>query len=218
MEDVKVVINFDYPQSSEDYIHRIGRTGRLQQSGTSYAFFTQSNIRHASELISVLRETNQVVSPQLLELAEIAKSDMGGKNKFKGQKASKPQNNFQRGVNKPPVRNVNVRNGGNNNNTVRNGNRKFENKPNFTANRFPQQRNQNRINNQRNVQNQTKQFGNQNYQRNDYGNQGFNNSGYNYPPPSQGYSQAPPNMGQFNVPPPGYGANGTPCVQYPMAY
>lgn len=76
---MKVVINFDYPQSSEDYIHRIGRTGRLQKSGTSYAFFTPSNMHHAPALISVLKETNQPVSPQLMEMAEIAKSNMMSK-------------------------------------------------------------------------------------------------------------------------------------------
>ncbi len=28
VDDVRFVINFDYPNNSEDYIHRIGRTGR----------------------------------------------------------------------------------------------------------------------------------------------------------------------------------------------
>lgn len=30
---VKFVINYDYPKSSEDYVHRIGRTGRVSQIG-----------------------------------------------------------------------------------------------------------------------------------------------------------------------------------------
>ena len=36
VEDVKSVINYDYPNTSEDYIHRIGRTGRCEQTGTAY--------------------------------------------------------------------------------------------------------------------------------------------------------------------------------------
>lgn len=28
MSDIKFVINYDYPNNSEDYVHRIGRTGR----------------------------------------------------------------------------------------------------------------------------------------------------------------------------------------------
>ncbi|XP_066582487.1 ATP-dependent RNA helicase p62-like isoform X2 [Prorops nasuta] len=69
VDDVKYVINFDYPSSSEDYIHRIGRTGRSQCTGTSYAFFTPQNGRQAKDLINVLKEANQVINPKLSELA-----------------------------------------------------------------------------------------------------------------------------------------------------
>ncbi|MEQ2213283.1 hypothetical protein XENOCAPTIV_012401 [Xenoophorus captivus] len=60
VEDVKFVINFDYPNNSEDYIHRIGRTARSQKTGTAYTFFTPNNLRQAGDLISVLREANQL--------------------------------------------------------------------------------------------------------------------------------------------------------------
>lgn len=60
VEGIKYVINYDYPNSSEDYIHRIGRTARSDTTGTSYAFFTPSNSRQARDLVSVLREANQV--------------------------------------------------------------------------------------------------------------------------------------------------------------
>merc|ERR1712141_648774 len=35
VNDVKFVINYDYPSNSEDYIHRIGRTGRKGNTGTA---------------------------------------------------------------------------------------------------------------------------------------------------------------------------------------
>jgi len=69
VDGIKYVINFDYPNSSEDYIHRIGRTGRCNTTGTSYAFFTPNNSRQAKDLISVLQEANQEVNPKLHELA-----------------------------------------------------------------------------------------------------------------------------------------------------
>ncbi|XP_021923571.1 ATP-dependent RNA helicase p62-like isoform X2 [Zootermopsis nevadensis] len=69
VDGIKYVINFDYPNSSEDYIHRIGRTGRRNTTGTSYAFFTPNNSRQAKDLVSVLREANQEVNPKLDELA-----------------------------------------------------------------------------------------------------------------------------------------------------
>ncbi|XP_012271708.1 probable ATP-dependent RNA helicase DDX17 [Orussus abietinus] len=74
VDDVKYVINFDYPSSSEDYIHRIGRTGRRRQTGTAYAFFTSHNMKHAGDLIEVLREAGQNINPRLSEMAEMAKS------------------------------------------------------------------------------------------------------------------------------------------------
>ncbi|XP_034567304.1 probable ATP-dependent RNA helicase DDX5, partial [Notolabrus celidotus] len=77
VEDVKFVINFDYPNNSEDYIHRIGRTARSQKTGTAYTFFTPNNMRQASDLISVLREANQAINPKLLQMAE----DRGGRSR-----------------------------------------------------------------------------------------------------------------------------------------
>uniref|UniRef100_A0A1B6BXY9 RNA helicase n=1 Tax=Clastoptera arizonana TaxID=38151 RepID=A0A1B6BXY9_9HEMI len=69
VEDVKFVINYDYPNSSEDYIHRIGRTGRSDQSGTAYAFFTPNNARQAKDLVDVLTEAKQEINPKLIEMA-----------------------------------------------------------------------------------------------------------------------------------------------------
>lgn len=79
---MKYVINFDYPNTSEDYIHRIGRTGRCNLSGTAYAFFTPNNARQAKELIAVLEEANQNINPKLAELANIARSTFGGKGSY----------------------------------------------------------------------------------------------------------------------------------------
>ncbi|GFG40626.1 hypothetical protein Cfor_06663 [Coptotermes formosanus] len=82
VEDVKFVINFDYPQSSEDYVHRIGRTGRSQRTGTAYAFFTPSNAKQANDLIAVLQEANQVINPKLHEMAQMARSGaFGGRSR-----------------------------------------------------------------------------------------------------------------------------------------
>lgn len=63
------MVNFDYPSSSEDYVHRIGRTGRCDRTGTAYTFFTSNNAKQANELIAVLKEAKQEVTPRLFELA-----------------------------------------------------------------------------------------------------------------------------------------------------
>jgi len=89
VEDVKYVINFDYPNTSEDYVHRIGRTGRCNLSGTAYAFFTPNNARQAKDLIAVLEEANQTINPKLAELANIARSAFGGKGRNRWSNRSK---------------------------------------------------------------------------------------------------------------------------------
>lgn len=81
MEDVKFVINFDYPSSSEDYVHRIGRTGRSQRTGTAYTFFTMQNAKQAADLVAVLKEANQVINPKLMEMAEMSRG-FGGRSMF----------------------------------------------------------------------------------------------------------------------------------------
>ncbi|KAH8408345.1 hypothetical protein KR215_003440 [Drosophila sulfurigaster] len=78
VDGIKYVINFDFPQSSEDYIHRIGRTGRKHTTGTSYAFFTRKNAKCARALIEILREANQNVNPELEYIAR--ESGGGGSN------------------------------------------------------------------------------------------------------------------------------------------
>ena len=41
IKDVSHVINFDVPESYEDYVHRIGRTGRANKSGVALTFVDQ---------------------------------------------------------------------------------------------------------------------------------------------------------------------------------
>ncbi|ERN06942.1 DEAD-box ATP-dependent RNA helicase 20 [Amborella trichopoda] len=75
VKDIKCVINYDFPGSLEDYVHRIGRTGRAGAKGTAYSFFTNANARFARELIKILQEAGQAVSPQL---AALGRSSGGG--------------------------------------------------------------------------------------------------------------------------------------------
>lgn len=53
IKNIKVVINYDFPSGIEDYIHRIGRTGRAGEKGDSYTFFTHRDSGMASDLIGV---------------------------------------------------------------------------------------------------------------------------------------------------------------------
>lgn len=70
VRDVEVVINYDFPLSGlEDYVHRIGRTARGENSGRSYSFLTPQDQRLAKDLITLLQRSKQPVPPELEELA-----------------------------------------------------------------------------------------------------------------------------------------------------
>ena len=59
------VVNYDFPNGVEDYIHRIGRTGRAGALGEAYTLFTPQDSKYARELARVLREAGQQVPPEL---------------------------------------------------------------------------------------------------------------------------------------------------------
>src|SRR5574344_866781 len=52
---LKQVINYDIPEYAQDYVHRIGRTGRAGETGTSITFCTS---RDMSNLASIQKLTN----------------------------------------------------------------------------------------------------------------------------------------------------------------
>eukprot|EP00803_Ostreobium_quekettii_P004723 evm.model.scf_1239.3 EVM.evm.TU.scf_1239.3 scf_1239:44958-47125(-) len=59
---VKHVINFDLPNDIDDYVHRIGRTGRAGKKGLATALFApEKDIPIARGLVDLLSETNQEV-------------------------------------------------------------------------------------------------------------------------------------------------------------
>ena len=37
-KDVKIVVNYDIPDQAENYVHRIGRSGRGEKKGYAYSF------------------------------------------------------------------------------------------------------------------------------------------------------------------------------------
>lgn len=61
VKDIQMVANFDFPNNMEDYIHRVGRTGRAGAKGYALSFVTQKHARISRELAKILEESgNQV--------------------------------------------------------------------------------------------------------------------------------------------------------------
>eukprot|EP01025_Chloroclados_australasicus_P065012 TRINITY_DN878_c0_g1_i1.p1 TRINITY_DN878_c0_g1~~TRINITY_DN878_c0_g1_i1.p1 ORF type:complete len:659 (-),score=77.98 TRINITY_DN878_c0_g1_i1:125-2002(-) len=72
--DVQMVINYTFPLTIEDYVHRIGRTGRAGKAGISHTFFCpRADKGKAGELVNVLREAGQKVPEELLKFGTAVK-------------------------------------------------------------------------------------------------------------------------------------------------
>jgi ATP-dependent RNA helicase DDX3X len=74
--NVTHVVNYDLPSDIDDYVHRIGRTGRAGNTGVSTAFFNRGNKNIVRDLVELLREANQEIPSWLESLAH--ESSFGG--------------------------------------------------------------------------------------------------------------------------------------------
>ena len=69
IKECNLVINFDFPGQIEDYVHRIGRTGRAGEKGWAHSFLDPGEGNMARKLIPILRDAKQEVTPELEEQA-----------------------------------------------------------------------------------------------------------------------------------------------------
>ncbi|KAM0465856.1 hypothetical protein ACHAPV_000801 [Trichoderma viride] len=93
--EVKLVVNVTFPLTIEDYVHRIGRTGRAGKTGEAITMFTVQDKAHSGSLINILRGANQPVPDELMKFGTVVKKkthDMYGgffKDTDPNQKATK---------------------------------------------------------------------------------------------------------------------------------
>ncbi|RAR07442.1 atp-dependent rna helicase dbp2 [Stemphylium lycopersici] len=78
VRNITHVFNYDYPNNSEDYVHRIGRTGRAGANGTAITLFTTDNSKQARDLVQILSESKQQIDPRLHEMARYGGGGGGG--------------------------------------------------------------------------------------------------------------------------------------------
>lgn len=77
VKDVAVVINYTFPLTIEEYVHRIGRTGRAGATGISHTFFTDAAKSLAGALGNILREAKAEVPEALLAFGQHTKRKVG---------------------------------------------------------------------------------------------------------------------------------------------
>jgi ATP-dependent RNA helicase RhlE len=68
-DKISHVINFDVPAYPENYMHRIGRTGRAEEAGTTILFFTEKEEEFKTAIETLMeREIPQLEFPEEVEL------------------------------------------------------------------------------------------------------------------------------------------------------
>ncbi|XP_044123492.1 probable ATP-dependent RNA helicase DDX59 [Neovison vison] len=63
---VKLVVNFDMPSSMDEYVHQVGRVGRLGQHGTAITFINNNSKRLFWDIAKRVKPTGSILPPQLL--------------------------------------------------------------------------------------------------------------------------------------------------------
>jgi ATP-dependent RNA helicase DBP3 len=87
VQDVELVINYTFPLTIEDYVHRIGRTGRAGKKGLAICFFcpdskgAQDEKAHAGDLAKVLRDAKQPVPEELERISSTSGGNKATKKK-----------------------------------------------------------------------------------------------------------------------------------------
>ncbi len=68
--DVSHVFNFDVPTHSEDYVHRIGRTGRAGRLGAAFTLVTSDDGKYVAQIVDLIKRPIEWRGPKLDELEE----------------------------------------------------------------------------------------------------------------------------------------------------
>lgn len=83
IDNIAHVINYDMPTDIDDYVHRIGRTGRAGKPGLATAFITEENAGIVGKLIELLVEAGQEV-PAWLDSMKLSRGGFGGGSRYGG--------------------------------------------------------------------------------------------------------------------------------------
>lgn len=83
IKDINVVINYDFPNTIEDYVHRVGRTGRASATGESYTMMTRKDSGKTGDLIRLFRNDKK---PIPREIDELYRSGAFKKDRYRGRR------------------------------------------------------------------------------------------------------------------------------------
>ncbi len=88
--DVSHVFNFDMPTHAEDYVHRIGRTGRAGKSGIAISIITRADQKHVAEIERLIaRKIDWLGEETLANLADEDETDHAPASRERGRRPAR---------------------------------------------------------------------------------------------------------------------------------
>eukprot|EP01090_Pellita_catalonica_P002461 TRINITY_DN12035_c0_g1_i1.p1 TRINITY_DN12035_c0_g1~~TRINITY_DN12035_c0_g1_i1.p1 ORF type:complete len:626 (+),score=60.84 TRINITY_DN12035_c0_g1_i1:42-1919(+) len=94
VKDITYVVNYSMPRTIDDYVHRIGRTGRAGAKGTSISLFSPKDSSLAGDLVKVLKQANQEIPDDLSQHAYSSGRSWGGSRNYGQQRPNSPSWKF----------------------------------------------------------------------------------------------------------------------------
>eukprot|EP00850_Spirogloea_muscicola_P001852 SM000007S20812 [mRNA] locus=s7:350237:354445:- [translate_table: standard] len=67
------VVNYDIPQSTASYVHRVGRCGRAGRSGLAITLYTEEDVPYLRAIANVIHASGGIVPPWIMSLSKIRK-------------------------------------------------------------------------------------------------------------------------------------------------
>merc|ERR1719188_2324372 len=68
IKNVAFVVNYDPPANMEDYVHRIGRTGRAGEKGDAFTFLYENDFGPAQNIMKVMKKSGQEIPQDLKDI------------------------------------------------------------------------------------------------------------------------------------------------------
>ncbi|XP_056233564.1 probable ATP-dependent RNA helicase DDX59 [Seriola aureovittata] len=94
LANVRLVVNFDMSNTMDEYVHQVGRAGRLGHRGTAITFLNNNNKRLFLEVVNRVKPTGSILPPQLLNSPHLYEQQRRERQKTKHEDTLVTKNNL----------------------------------------------------------------------------------------------------------------------------
>ncbi len=92
VDDISFVVNYDFPYEPEDYVHRIGRTGRAGHTGTAISFADEDESFSIPDIEAYINEPLKCIMPEEWMFAELPDPKPRNRKRSRDEKPAQPAN------------------------------------------------------------------------------------------------------------------------------